>query len=109
MSQISPRTLRTIVTVVLVFILAAILGGYIYVGMYYAKLGDKVADTPQDAAPTLSKRDQILEAMTDAPAVDPVKRAEIISTLNTDTASSVDQAKRQKVLDALAGKSTQNP
>jgi hypothetical protein len=79
------KLLQTFITVLLILILAGMIGGYIYYGMYLAKTAEVVAVPAEPGAGT---------------DMDDARRAEIIKALSQEPVS-MDEAEKQAIIDDL--------
>ncbi len=103
LTQVTDRakTLRTIILLGLIGILACIVAAYIYFGMQHAKQS-AVPPVSEEGAPTnVVDREAILSALENAtPTVSPEEQALIVEGL--ETAPQATPAERAAILEALA-------
>lgn len=97
-------TSQTLVTLVLILVLIALVGGYIYYGMYQARQ-QTVVEEPTTEGVTQTddeRRTMILDQLSkDAPtSIDAEAEQKIITELENDNAQ-VDEEKRMEIIKAL--------
>jgi hypothetical protein len=100
MPNSSPKTSLGIV-VLLCLVFAGLVGGYIYLGMWQASQNSQVENIP--SVEPVDKRQEILDALANAPAPDPARREEVLGALEQNTQDSpIPDDKRAEILNALA-------